>query len=84
MKDPADLPNPEIELGSPGLQADSLPTEPPGKPNSIISLMINSISRPSPLSRGWRLWDGKFKISNQALVFLITSPHLEAIKSPPH
>ena len=27
-----DLPNPEIELGSPALQADSLPTEPPGKP----------------------------------------------------
>ena len=23
--------NPEIELGSPALQADSLPTEPPGK-----------------------------------------------------
>ena len=29
---PGDIPNPEIELGSPALQADSLPTEPPGKP----------------------------------------------------
>ena len=28
---PGDLPNPGIELGSPALQADSLPAEPPGK-----------------------------------------------------
>ena len=28
---PGDLPNPEIKPGSPALQADSLPTEPPGK-----------------------------------------------------
>ena len=28
----ADLPNPGIEPGSPALQADSLPSEPPGKP----------------------------------------------------
>ena len=29
---PGDLPNPGIEHGSPALQADSLPSEPPGKP----------------------------------------------------
>ena len=29
---PGDLPNPGIEAGSPILQADSLPSEPPGKP----------------------------------------------------
>ena len=29
---PGDLPNPGIELTSPPWQADSLPTEPPGKP----------------------------------------------------
>ena len=29
---PGDLPNPGIELGSPALQADSLPTELQGKP----------------------------------------------------
>ena len=29
---PGDHPNPGIELWSPALQADSLPTEPPGKP----------------------------------------------------
>ena len=29
---PGDLPNPGIKLGSPALQADALPSEPPGKP----------------------------------------------------
>ena len=29
---PRDLPNPGIEPGSPALQADSLPSEAPGKP----------------------------------------------------
>jgi len=31
---PGDLPNPETEPRSPALQADSLPSEPPGKPIS--------------------------------------------------
>jgi len=31
---PGDLPNPEIEPRSPTLQADSLPSEPPGKPKN--------------------------------------------------
>ena len=31
---PGDLPNPGIEPRSPALQADSLPTEPPGKPQN--------------------------------------------------
>ena len=30
---PGDLPDPWIEPGSPALQADSLPSEPPGKKN---------------------------------------------------
>ena len=29
---PGDLPDPGIELRSPALQTDSLPSEPPGKP----------------------------------------------------
>ena len=29
-----DLPDPGIELGSPALQVDSLPAEPPGKPKN--------------------------------------------------
>ena len=31
VKDPGDLPDPGIEPQSPALQADSLPSEPPGK-----------------------------------------------------
>ena len=31
-----DLPNPGIKLGSPALQADSLPTEPSGKPRVYV------------------------------------------------
>ena len=34
---PADLPNPGIESGSPALQVDSLPAEPPGKPTDTHS-----------------------------------------------
>ena len=33
---PGDLPDPGIQPGSPVLQADSLLSEPPGKPNSFI------------------------------------------------
>ena len=32
---PGDLPNPGIEPGSPALQTDALPSEPPGKPKSF-------------------------------------------------
>ena len=32
---PGDLPNPGIEPRSPALQADSLPSEPPGKPKGL-------------------------------------------------
>ena len=31
-----DLPNPGIEPGSPALQVDALPSEPPGKPQNIV------------------------------------------------
>ena len=31
---PEDLPEPGVKLGSPTLQADSLPSEPPGKPTN--------------------------------------------------
>ena len=33
---PGDLPNPGIEPRSPSLQADALPSEPPGKANIVI------------------------------------------------
>ena len=32
-----DLPNPGIKPGSPAPQADALPSEPPGKPNSGVA-----------------------------------------------
>ena len=34
LPDPEDLPDPGIEYGSPALQADSLSSEPPGKPKN--------------------------------------------------
>ena len=37
---PGDLPHPGIEPGSPALQADSLPTEPPGKTSKYIFVNI--------------------------------------------
>ena len=36
---PGDLPNPGIELGSPALQADSLPAELPGNPVFSLALL---------------------------------------------
>ena len=35
---PGDLPNPGIKPGSPVLQADALPSEPPGKPQIMLDL----------------------------------------------
>ena len=37
---PGDLPNPRVEARSPALQADSLPSEPPGKPQLITSQIL--------------------------------------------
>ena len=34
---PGDLPDPGIEPGSPALQEDALPSEPPGKPNEGLT-----------------------------------------------
>ena len=33
---PGDLPDPRMDPGSPTLQADSLPSEPPGKPTGVV------------------------------------------------
>ena len=35
---PGDLPDPGIEPGSPALQTDALPSEPPGKPLKLVSV----------------------------------------------
>ena len=48
---PGDLPDPGIELGSPTMQADALPSEQPGKPlyhlNNHFTL-TSSLKAPSP------------------------------------
>ena len=42
---PGDLPHPGIKPRSPALQADSLPSEPPGKPQTVYSTTkTNTIS----------------------------------------
>ena len=46
-----DLPNPGIDPGSPALQADSLQSEPPGKPNLKIDII-----KKNKLYRLWS-WD---------------------------
>ena len=43
---PGDLPDPGIELRSPALQADSLPSEPPGKP--IRAFLVTKKQHPLP------------------------------------
>ena len=40
---PGDLPDPKIEPWSPALQADSLPSEPPGEPQILHSLTVINI-----------------------------------------
>ena len=42
---PGDLPNPGIKPRSPTLQADSLSSEPPGKPNYILSKQASLIGK---------------------------------------
>ena len=55
---PGDLPNPGIEPGSPSLQTDSLPSEPPGKP--IIMLRNDN--------HFWKT----FHFQDTSLVFILT------------
>ena len=52
---PGDLPHPEIEPGSPALQADSLPSEPPGMPqiNKYLQKYIQNRFSPPPLPPPW-------------------------------
>ena len=45
---PRDLPNPGIKPRFPTLQADSLPSEPPGKPGEVFGTWMNSICQSSP------------------------------------
>ena len=49
---PGDLPDPGTEPGSPALQADPLPSEPPGKPNPFRVLEV------FPSSGAAEEWEG--------------------------
>ena len=42
-----DLPDPGIKLGSPALQVDSLPSEPPGKPRGGEEGLLKRVAAPS-------------------------------------
>ena len=42
---PGDLPKPGIKPRSPALQTDSVPSEPPGKPNETIKLQIHILEK---------------------------------------
>ena len=50
---PGDLPDPRIEPASPVLQADVLPTEPPGKPPPIGTLLPHSQAGLPPSEYTW-------------------------------
>ena len=61
---PGDLPNPGFELGSPTLQADSLPSEPPGKPLNTLERMIIVEKEWKVKIRSGGFWSFKQRIWN--------------------
>ena len=68
---PGDVPNPGVESKSPTLQADTLPSEPPGKPPKGRG-RAHSLSAAAghPSSSALRLWCFWF-LGLQALVLLV-------------
>ena len=59
---PGDLPNPGIEPGSPTLQTDALPSEPPGK-----SLVLPRKPHEQRNLVGYSSWDHKESATNELL-----------------
>ena len=56
---PGDLPDPGIKLGSPILQADSLPLEPPiGKPNFMIHVVKEVLFKRAVFNAGFKRYIG--------------------------
>ena len=78
---PRDLPNPGNEPGSPALQTDSLPAEPPGKPifcytallniRTALSLLLKRIALPLKFYFGSMLVHPYFHFNP----IFMTSPH---------
>ena len=58
---PGDLPDPEIEPGSPTLQADALPSEPPGTILLFSSISLHWSLRKAFLSLHAILWNSPFQ-----------------------
>ena len=56
---PGDLPDPGIKPGSPALQADSLPSEPLGKPVTSFNIEENVPGRNHPFFFFFFLVDGE-------------------------
>ena len=50
---PEDLPNPGIKPGSPALQTDALPSEPPGKPRQHIKKQRHYFDNKGPSSQSY-------------------------------
>ena len=79
---PRDLPNPGIEPGSPTLQANALPSEPPGKPletfmevsSHRLDWLLTQLLVLLPFMENGG-WGWKFQASSHGFVFLVTSPH---------
>ena len=56
---PGDLPDPGIEHSSPALQADSLPSEPPGKRAELGGIQDHRAHFSYPTGRPWRIENGR-------------------------
>ena len=67
-----DLPDPEMELGSPALQADSLPTELSGSRN----LYINN------LQKGLQMGGRRYALRTSSLTSRPTMPERESTHGP--
>ena len=75
---PGDLPNPGIEPRSPALQADSLPSEPPGKPkhnryqctNCIVMLFLKKKKKKTNVVTVWEIERNEESLFPQKDIFL--------------
>ena len=59
---PGDLPDPGIEHSSPALQADSLPSEPPGKRAELGGIQDHRAHFSYPTGRPWRIQNGRTRV----------------------
>ena len=74
LPSPGVLPHPGIKPGSPALQADSLLTEPPGKPKSAVELAKRRGEENK--SQKERRTETNKRISKEFLVLLINYKHI--------